>query len=201
MRNLPSWYPDPAETKPAPDGLLLVQGLLNTRSLDEGTDVLSDPPAANAWLLDAGFTSPGRQARPAELRLAREVRESIRALLEAEGHGVPPESALGPLRDLAATHSARLTVGDRGELALSGARRQSLADRLFELLLIIRAAQGDGTWARLKACDNPGCRWVFYDRSRNQQGSWCDMAVCGNRLKNRRLRARRAQPAAQKAPS
>ncbi|MBV9917386.1 MAG: CGNR zinc finger domain-containing protein [Solirubrobacterales bacterium] len=28
-------------------------------------------------------------------------------------------------------------------------------------------------------------------RSRNQQGHWCDMAVCGNRIKNRKLRARR----------
>ena len=65
------------------------------------------------------------------------------------------------------------------------------AGKLFDLLLIIRAAQEGGSWTRLRACANPDCGWVFYDRSRNQQGSWCAMAVCGNRLKNRRLRARR----------
>jgi predicted RNA-binding Zn ribbon-like protein len=56
---------------------------------------------------------------------------------------------------------------------------------------IIRHAEEEGSWSRLRACANPDCRWVFYDRSRKQQGHWCDMAVCGNRLKNRTLRARR----------
>ena len=58
-------------------------------------------------------------------------------------------------------------------------------------LLIVRDAQRDHTWARLKACSNPKCRWAYYDRSHSQQGKWCDMAVCGNRAKNRALRARR----------
>ena len=40
-------------------------------------------------------------------------------------------------------------------------------------------------------CGNSECRWAFYDRSRNQQGLWCEMAVCGNRLKNRAFRARK----------
>ena len=39
----------------------------------------------------------------------------------------------------------------------------------------------DGTWGRLKACAEDGCRWAFYDASRNQSGRWCSMAVCGNR--------------------
>ncbi|MBV8999263.1 MAG: CGNR zinc finger domain-containing protein, partial [Solirubrobacterales bacterium] len=40
-------------------------------------------------------------------------------------------------------------------------------------------------------CANPDCEWAFFDRSRNQQGSWCAMETCGNRLKNREFRARR----------
>ena len=31
-------------------------------------------------------------------------------------------------------------------------------DALFELLLTVREAQEDGTWARLKVCANPECR-------------------------------------------
>jgi predicted RNA-binding Zn ribbon-like protein len=73
---------------------------------------------------------------------------------------------------------------------IENARDEDVEDRLFGLLLVIRQAQQDGTWRRLKVCANPDCRWVFYDRSRNQQGNWCDMAVCGNRIKNRQLRAR-----------
>ena len=61
---------------------------------------------------------------------------------------------------------------------------------LLTLLLVIRDAQRDGTWRRLKACGNPDCQWAFYDRSHSGVGAWCDMATCGNRIKNRRLRQR-----------
>jgi predicted RNA-binding Zn ribbon-like protein len=50
----------------------------------------------------------------------------------------------------------------------------------------------DGTWARVKACRAEDCRWAFYDFSRNRSGTWCDMAVCGNRAKVRAYRARTA---------
>ena len=52
--------------------------------------------------------------------------------------------------------------------------------------------QRDGSWARLKACRNPDCHWAYYDRSHAGRGAWCDMAVCGNRMKNRTLRSRRS---------
>ena len=75
----------------------------------------------------------------------------------------------------------------------SGEGGASLADGLARLLLTIRDAQADGSWDRMKLCGNPDCLWAFYDRSHSRQGAWCDMASCGNRLKNRSLRARRAQ--------
>ncbi|KQS96649.1 MULTISPECIES: CGNR zinc finger domain-containing protein [unclassified Rhizobium] len=34
---------------------------------------------------------------------------------------------------------------------------------------------------RLKIC--PNCQWLFLDRSRNRSRTWCDMTVCGNRMK------------------
>jgi predicted RNA-binding Zn ribbon-like protein len=48
-----------------------------------------------------------------------------------------------------------------------------------------------GDWPRLKACADAGCRWAFYDASRNRGGAWCEMRICGNRNKDRRFRARR----------
>ena len=68
-------------------------------------------------------------------------------------------------------------------------------ERLIELLLIMRDAQRDGSWARLKACANDECQWAFYDRSRNHGGTWCEMSACGNKLKNREFRARRRKAA------
>ena len=51
-------------------------------------------------------------------------------------------------------------------------------------------AQADGTWHRLKACADDGCRWAFYDHSKNRRGRWCSMAVCGNQHKARAYRER-----------
>ena len=81
-------------------------------------------------------------------------------------------------------------LGNDGEVRLAAAG-DSVAERLVELLLIMRDAQRDGSWARLKACANDECQWAFYDRSRNHGGTWCDMSACGNKLKNREFRARR----------
>ena len=77
---------------------------------------------------------------------------------------------------------------DGAVVRVGGPRQRAL----LGLLLIIRDAQADGTWERLKLCGNPYCRWAFYDRSHSRRGAWCDMATCGNRHKNRNLRARRA---------
>ncbi len=164
--------------------LLRVQGFVNTYDVENETDLLADVETARAWLTDAGLVAKGATLGDADLALAREVREGIRALLEG-GHEVDP------LRRVAAAHRARLTVTDDGAVGLENAAEGQLGDGLFELLLTIHGAQEDGSWSRLKVCANPDCRWAFFDRSRNQQGNWCSMAVCGNRMKNRQLRARR----------
>ena len=172
--------------------LLRVQAFLNTRDVEDGTDLLAEPAPARDWLIDAGLVGGDIDVAEADLELAREVRECLRSLVEADGNASEYAAEdLEALRTLTAEHRARLTVGDGGALGLECAADGDLGDGLFQLLLIIRAAQVDGSWSRLKMCANPDCHWVFYDRSRNQQGNWCDMAVCGNRLKNRQLRARR----------
>ncbi|MGA2880987.1 MAG: CGNR zinc finger domain-containing protein [Bryobacteraceae bacterium] len=44
---------------------------------------------------------------------------------------------------------------------------------------------------RVRACDNPECRWLFLDTSKNHTRRWCDMKLCGNRMKARRFKAQR----------
>lgn len=43
---------------------------------------------------------------------------------------------------------------------------------------------------RLKQCENPDCRWVYYDESANQNRRWCE-DTCANLMRVRRFRARR----------
>jgi predicted RNA-binding Zn ribbon-like protein len=42
---------------------------------------------------------------------------------------------------------------------------------------------------KVRACDNPECRWLFLDTSKNHTRRWCDMKICGNRMKARRFKA------------
>ncbi len=115
----------------------------------------------------------------------------LRAMLVHNAGGPPPTpGAFAPLREVATDGTARADFDDHGEVLLSSTG-DSVPARLIELLLIIRDAQRDGTWARLKACGNDECQWAFYDRSRNHGGTWCEMSSCGNKLKNREFRARR----------
>jgi predicted RNA-binding Zn ribbon-like protein len=104
------------------------------------------------------------------------------------------EAELRPLEQVTSQARPRLEVTADGQVRL-GTRTspKRLAEGLAGLLLSIRDAQADGSWDRLKLCGNPDCLWAFYDRSHSRRGAWCEMASCGNRLKNRNLRARRAQ--------
>lgn len=177
------------ENKPAPMPLLLVQAFVNTWDGDRGTDLLLEPHSARSWLTDAGLWQGSPD--PADLYLARSVREGIRALLWAHNGGPDPAPAdLQPLRALAQASRPQLEIGPDGQIILGPGPGDRLDTHLLTLLLVIRDAQRDGTWNRLKACRNPECRWAFFDRSHSQAGTWCDMAACGNRSKNRRLRER-----------
>ncbi len=44
----------------------------------------------------------------------------------------------------------------------------------------------------LRACAVETCRWLFLDTSKNHTRRWCDMKVCGNRMKARRFQQRSA---------
>jgi predicted RNA-binding Zn ribbon-like protein len=43
--------------------------------------------------------------------------------------------------------------------------------------------------SRVRACEKPDCRWLFLDASKNHTRRWCDMKICGNRMKARRFKA------------
>ncbi|HUB21813.1 MAG TPA: CGNR zinc finger domain-containing protein [Streptosporangiaceae bacterium] len=196
--SLPSWASH-VEDKLAPMPLLLVQAFVDTLDRDLGTDIFADPDDARGWLADAGLRvpAPGRSETDfaEDLRLAREARASIRALIGRNTGDEPlTRDDLAPLEKVLGQAQPRLDVTADGQVRLGPALpADTLTDGLLALLLIIRDAQADGSWDRLKLCGNPDCRWAFYDRSHSRRGAWCDMASCGNRLKNRTLRARRAQ--------
>jgi predicted RNA-binding Zn ribbon-like protein len=202
---LPAWLPSGHQTKPAPEPLLLVQAFVNTKDLELGADLLSEPGPANDWLHLASLLGAGVTVGRADLEAARAAREDIRALLTRNGHGGGfTGGELGALRATASAARPQLAVGPDGQVRLEAGPDDRLGSGLAQLLLIIRDAQRDGTWRRLKVCGKADCGWAFYDRSHSRAGTWCDMASCGNLIKNRNLRARRgaqAQPAPSAGPA
>jgi predicted RNA-binding Zn ribbon-like protein len=177
--------------KPAPPPLQPVQALANTVDLEEGIDLLEDIDSARSWLRKAGLLGAKGTLNQAQLAEVREVRTSLRALIaHNDGGPAPSIEELAPLRGLAGSRQPQLCVDRHGNFEFEAAAGSDVRDAMVGLLVSVRDAQADGTWSRLKICRNSDCQWAFYDRSRNHQGVWCDMAICGNRLKNRAFRAR-----------
>ncbi len=60
---------------------------------------------------------------------------------------------------------------------------------LWILALKIVELLSSETMSLLRACGSPECRWLFLDASKNHTRRWCDMKICGNRMKARRFKA------------
>jgi predicted RNA-binding Zn ribbon-like protein len=158
----------------APEPLRLVQRFVNTIDREHGREWLGTPKELAAFL----GCSPG----DATVEEAHELREALRLLLLANNGAPADEDAVATVNAVAARLALRLD-----EHAALGV---DAPDPLARVVAVAVGAMLDGTWPRLKACRN--CSWAFYDSSRNRSASWCSMQLCGNRLKTRAYRSRRA---------
>jgi predicted RNA-binding Zn ribbon-like protein len=172
----------------APGDLELVRTFVNTLDLFR-SDTVATTEALRAWLAERQLIGSEAAVSQADLTQAVRVREALRDLAEANAGESVPREALETLRSAAERAALRLAFTDDGRLAL-----EPLADgvdgALAQLLEIVHRAMHAGTWARLKACRDKTCRYLYYDHSKNRSAAWCDMATCGNRNKARRRRAR-----------
>jgi predicted RNA-binding Zn ribbon-like protein len=173
----------------APGRLAVVQDFINTFEVEAATEELADADALAAWLGARDLLDAGVRLGPSDLVRARELREQLRTLLEDRAHGGAQAATVAALNALGARALLVASLDADGAVTLAPAA-DGLDGAFASLLAIVARATLDGTWERLKVCSDDGCRWAFYDRSRNRSGSWCSMAVCGNRAKARNFRAR-----------
>jgi len=175
----------------APGELGIVQAFVNTQNIEAGEDELRDAAALRRFLSEHGLLGPRSRVTDDDLARALELRDALRALAAAN-NGEPVSAPAIETLDRGARRWALIAgfapTGEPREVPTA-----SGVDRAFgELLAIVHRAMRNGAWPRLKACHEHGCRWVFYDHSRNRSGTWCTMALCGTRAKMRTYRARRA---------
>jgi predicted RNA-binding Zn ribbon-like protein len=131
----------------------------------------------------------------ADLLLARalEAREDIHAIcVEIAAGRVPPPPRLD---SLARAHAANLAharlVDEAGRYVWSWEPRQWPVEALLgPVVLSALTTLTQGDLARLKRCQNEKCGWVFFDTTKNRSRRWCEMEICGNRAKQKRLAAR-----------
>jgi len=136
-----------------------------------------------------------KNAQGAALRSARNLREGLaRVFYGSQDEQTAPAEAIAILERhfKVAAQNRTLTWIDRHALWGWPARVEAalpvwkLADAAFQLL-ISEAAM------RVRSCEADPCRWLFLDNSKNHTRRWCDMKICGNRMKARRFQARNAQ--------
>lgn len=184
---------DAARRDPAPGELELVRQFVNTRDEESGWEGLATPAAAAEWFAERGLLPAGRRLTDADLPTVVAFREVLRDALASNAGHADRGAAHRAMDHLAAHYPLRMRVNGGARLE---ARGSGIAPAMGALVATVYDAMTTGTWDRLKICRNDECQWAFYDHSRNHSGAWCTMAVCGNRMKGRTFRERRATTAA-----
>ncbi len=186
---------------------------VNTREYHDGPmpeDVLTSWRELVDWGAAAGLATPrvaaslraleatSPRAASATFRRALELRDGLCRILTALLAGRSP--AAGDLRllseRLATAQAAVVLRPAQGALAQELAVTPERPDTLLGpvVLAAARLLSSAGTLAFVRRCAHPTCRRFFVDRSRNRSRRWCDMRICGNRVKVRE-HYRRNRPA------
>lgn len=122
----------------------------------------------------------------------RELREAAADLLYSAVEGTSPSAAaVKRLQDCFVAmrqHQKLQWDGEKLEWKLD-----ELASRADAPLLLLGASTAELMTSEqmhlLRECGNAECRWLFIDTSKNHTRRWCDMKICGNRMKARRFKA------------
>ncbi len=122
----------------------------------------------------------------------RELREAAAKILYAALEGDDPQAssvkALERFFRVARESQHLFWAGDK--LAWELAQSPALPELpLWMLSLSVAELMTSDAMHLLRECGNAECRWLFLDTSKNHTRRWCDMKICGNRMKARRFKA------------
>lgn len=135
-------------------------------------DRFAEPAQLDAFPIAAGefsaeralFGTPAAVPKPNQASFIA-MREAIDGYFRAFVNSEAPPPLLASLLEATAVI---LRIGARGSLE---------SETAYSALRLL----SDTEKKRIRICGN--CGWLFIDRSKNRSRIWCDMAVCGNRVK------------------
>ncbi len=134
---------------------------------------------------------------PADEETVSEMREFRDRLHEmsirlSEGAAVSDDD-LGFLNTMLHTGPVRRQLDTEGDKMTIGLvpLREDWDQVMAEVAADFAHTLVNGEAGRIRICENPDCRWVFYDDTRNRTKKYCEDKTCGNLMKVRRFRAKR----------
>ncbi len=135
------------------------------------------PKAAETFCAERALFGDLLPIRPQNRAPFLALREAIDGFFRARAQGDEAQALLADFLEAAA---AVLRCAEKNSL------EAATAHSALRLL-------AEAEIKRLKICGN--CGWLFIDRSKNRSRTWCDMAVCGNRVKANRHYHRKKEAA------
>jgi len=126
------------------------------------------------------------------LAAVRELREAAAHILYAAVNSENPQGAsIRQLEDCFKEATGRLQLRWAGSKLVQELPQSPALPELPLWLLSLRTAEfmTSDLIHQLRECGNAECRWLFVDTSKNHTRRWCDMKICGNRMKARRFKA------------
>lgn len=170
-------------------------GTLKARREANPVDLLLSPEDAATWFQEAGIVDDTLDFAPDDLDRALELREAVWSVVASHLAGEKfPADALDAVNAAASKPDPvpQLTQGGR---RISGTPEQAFSAIARDAIAILTGPEA----GLIKECSRPGCNQVYVDRSRGGRREWCAMDPCGNRIKARDYRARKAAAAASRS--
>jgi predicted RNA-binding Zn ribbon-like protein len=171
-------------------GNVLATSFTGTLSERHGNAVerIPTPHRLIDWLAADGLAVDA--CTPAQLELARALRESIHAAATAAAiHDPLPAPAVQVINDCSIQGRAAAILTPEGNRRWRLSSASCVEDALGVIAadaISIIAGERDG---KLALCASPTCQAAFFDTSQSRTRKWCDMNTCGNRQKKARFNA------------
>jgi predicted RNA-binding Zn ribbon-like protein len=148
---------------------------------------LHAPADRTAWFAESPLRAEGAAADEDDIADARRLRWAIWWAVQAALRDEPPaQRDARVIEELAARAPLVPALGGgwRGPTAAAG-----MSDVARDAIALL---SDPAERARLRVCAAPDCVVPFYDDSRPGRRRWCEATRCGDRNRQRALRARRA---------
>jgi predicted RNA-binding Zn ribbon-like protein len=186
----------------------LVNSLDNRFRADGPNERLASYPDLLRFMAESGLPHPSSavatgQAAEEALHCVRELREAAAGVLYAlvEGKTPPPGDVRALERCFLSAHQHRELCWQppshdpKAPANITWQWRGAVSSPLLPMWMLSQAVEAlllSEQVTQIKTCDVDTCRWLFLDTSKNHTRRWCNMKVCGNRMKARRFQARQS---------